>query len=385
VAIVHDLAGDHPLWPFLLGDCALVSEGGFGETPSKRRNVHMKALTVEMNKRYKLTISLFALVLSAFASATAAPTPPPKVVFIGDYITYEWASAFAANPNWINQGDSNPNINNGDSLSALARFQSDVVNLHPAIVHILLGAYDAYAVSDQSALFDFQRFLSNLDAMVKEAQAANIQVILGTTPPISTNNSLYVTQINAAIAAYGAAHNIPVIDYADLQCGCTSLSTANPFGLYGTTNMMVSTPNVVPAPDTGGILPSAAGYAQMTQLAETAVATLNLTLKSGWLQDVEQPNETLNGSPINVNTVAPPATVQFTPIGLYSDGSQHSLLNPNVQGATGTWTSSNPVVMNINQQGLAWALSNGTTIIRYTSPTGVAFSEWVMYVNAPTE
>jgi hypothetical protein len=51
-----------------------------------------------MNKRYKLTISLFALVLSAFALATASTTKPPKVVFIGDYITYEWASVFAANP-----------------------------------------------------------------------------------------------------------------------------------------------------------------------------------------------------------------------------------------------------------------------------------------------
>ena len=75
--------------------------------------------------------------------------------------------------------------------------------------------------------------------------------------------------------------------------------------------------------------------------------------------------------------------MQFTPIGLYSDGSQHPLLNTNVQGSTGTWTSSNPVVMNVNQQGLAWALSQGTTIIRYTSPTGVAFSEWIMYVTAP--
>src|ERR1700677_1571029 len=124
VAILPARGGEHPLWPFLLEDCALESEGAFGETPSKRRNVHMNALAVEMIKRYKLTISLFALVLSTFASATAAPTPPPKVVFIGDYITYEWASAFAGNPNWINQGDSNPNTNNGDSLSALARFQS---------------------------------------------------------------------------------------------------------------------------------------------------------------------------------------------------------------------------------------------------------------------
>jgi hypothetical protein len=66
-----------------------------------------------------------------------------------------------------------------------------------------------------------------------------------------------------------------------------------------------------------GLLPSTAGYAQMNQLAEAAVATVNLTLKSGWLQDVEISNETVNGSPLNVNTVSPPAVVQITPIGLF--------------------------------------------------------------------
>ena len=337
----------------------------------------------------------FCLLLSALVSLVAnaqlAPDyhrlqPPvnlPKVVFLGDYITYNWASAFAANPNWINQGAPTP----GEFGPTLASFQSDVVSLHPAIVHIMVGAYSGYFVSDQSALFDFQDFVNALDAMVKEAGAANIKVILGTTPPVSSSYlSGYTTQINAAIAGYGAAHNIPVIDYADLLCGCASLSTTT-LSLYSpTTNtLMMASPNVVPLPDTNGVLPSTAGYALMTQVAEAAVATMNLTLKSGWLQDVELPNETLDGSPVNVNTVSPPASVQFTPIGYYSDGSQHPLINTNAQDATGTWTSSNPVVMNINQKGLAWALSGGTTIIRYTSPTGVSFNEWVMYVGAPTD
>jgi acyl-CoA thioesterase I len=342
-----------------------------------------------MTKQSKLTLATLALLLSALvplvANAQLAPNyhrlqPRPKVVFIGDYITYEWASAFAANPNWINQGDPAPFTG---SAAALARFQSDVVSLHPAVVHIMVGAFDAAYVSDESALFDFPGFVSNLDAMVKEAKAANIKVILGTTPPINTLQSAYVTQINAAIAGYGAANDIPVINYADLLCGCASLSTTNPFALYKTTTLMMPSVIVQVVPDGDGVLPSTAGYAQMTQLAEAAVATVNLTLQSGWLQDVELPNETLNGSPVNVNTASPPAAVQFTPIGLYSDGSQHPLLNTNVQGATGTWTSSNPVVMNVNQQGLAWALSPGTTIIRYTSPTGVAFSEWIMYITAP--
>jgi hypothetical protein len=345
-----------------------------------------------MIKQSKLTLATLALLLSAFAAhaqltpnyrRVVPPANAPKVLFVGDYITYNWASAFAANPNWINLGSATPN-NFGPSL---ASFQSDVVNLHPAIVHIMVGAYAGYFVSDESALFDFQDFINTLDTYVRAAQAANTKVILGTTPPISASYvSNYYTQIVAAIAGYGAAHNIPVIDYADLLCGCASLSLGEfSIPLYSpTTNLlMVAAPNVVPGPDPNGVLPSTAGYAAMTQLAETAIATENLTLRSGWLQDVEIGNETLTGSPVNVNTVSPPATVQFTPIGYYSDGSQHPLINPNMQDATGTWTSSNPEVMNINQKGLTWALSNGTTIIRYTSPTGVSFNEWVMYVNAP--
>jgi hypothetical protein len=346
-----------------------------------------------MTRQSKLSLASLALLLSALvplvANAQLAPKyqrqPPaapnsPKVVFIGDYITYEWASAFAANPNWINKGD--PNITDGDAGSTLARFQSDVVSLHPAIVHIMVGAYDSYFVSDESALYFSQTFVSNLDSIVKEAKAANIKVILGTTPPISTNASGYVTQINAAIAGYGAANNIPVINYADLLCGCTSLSSGQGFFSLIANTPLLTTAAVLPFPSVG-LLPSTAGYAAMTQLAEAAVATVNLTLKSGWLQDVELPTADFYTATDNVNTVSPPAVVQFTPIGLYSDASQHPLLNTNVQGSTGTWTSSNPVVMNVNQQGLAWALSPGTTIIRYTSPTGVAFSEWIMYITAP--
>ncbi len=315
-----------------------------------------------------------ALVAFGLLCQSLSAQGPPKVVFFGDYITYEWASAFAANPNWINQGS--PSINGG--VGSTGSFQADVVNLHPAIVHILVGAYNSYFVSDESALYAFQDFLSELDAMVKEAQAANIKVILGTTPPISTNASGYVTQINAAIAAYGAVNNIPVIDYADALCRCTSLIT----GDFATSALMTPTAGVVPLPG-DGLLPNTAGYAVMTQLAENTIATVNLKLVTGWLSDVGSGESEGGGGQINVNTVSPPDTVQFTPIGYYSDGSQHPLINTNMQDATGTWTSSNPVVMNINQQGLAWALSGGTTIIKYRSPTGVPFSEWVMHVNAP--
>jgi hypothetical protein len=101
-----------------------------------------------MTRHYKLTAAFLALFLSAFFSASAA-TSAPRVVFIGDQITYGWTSAFAANANWINQGV--PVVgypSAGDSGSTLQRFQADVIDLHPAIVHIMIGSADADEAHD---------------------------------------------------------------------------------------------------------------------------------------------------------------------------------------------------------------------------------------------
>jgi hypothetical protein len=56
-----------------------------------------------MTMHCKLTVAFLALSLSAIFSASAA-TPAPKVVFIGDSVTLNWTSLFAANPNFINKG-----------------------------------------------------------------------------------------------------------------------------------------------------------------------------------------------------------------------------------------------------------------------------------------
>jgi hypothetical protein len=194
-------------------------------------------------------------------------------------------------------------------------------------------------------------------------------------------------QLNAVIASYGAANNVPVINYGDALCGCLSSVTPNSYSdvgydiyqQYGLQNSayLVAPAVSQPFPDNYSLIPSASGYAMMTQMLQSTLATMNLTLLTGWLQNVQQvnENEVCCVPPKNVNTVRPQAVVQFTPVGYYSDGSQHPLLNTNFQGASGTWTSSNPVVMYVNQDGLAWALSPGTAIIRYTSSSGVAFSE----------
>jgi hypothetical protein len=342
---------------------------------------------------YKVTIATLFLLLSALVPATAATTPP-KVVFLGDWVTYYWTSGFAANPNWINKGISGAYA--GISSEVLAAFQADVVSLHPAIVHIMVGADDATTTTDEGFPLAIPNFLNNLDAMVKEAKAANIKVILGIESPYFTYNPQLLDSMNSVIASYGAANNIPVINYGDALCVCVGSVSVNAFSLVptgssfgypvnGTGPLIV--PSTYPPLTTGSYLaPSAAGYSVMTQMAKTAISTLSLTLKGGWLSDVQQqnPNEGILAPTPNVNTVYPGAVLQFTPVGLYSDGSQQPFVNSNFQGASGTWTSSNPLVMYVSQTGQTWALSPGTAIIHYVTPSGVPFSEWIMYVLPPS-
>jgi hypothetical protein len=360
-------------------------------------------------KRMQLALALF---LSALFSLTAAKAqlapqfvpsresteqPLPKVVFIGDYITYFWANAFAAHPNWINEGSPVVPYLGGDSGTVgelLASFQSDVVSLHPAMVHILIGVSDSDQTHDPTFQLAIPDFLRSLDAVVQEAKAANIKVILGMEPSIFAFAG-QLESMNSVIAGYGAANNIPVINYGDALCSCVGSRLIpgqatgignDTFDLYGGGPYMAPPATSLPFPYDYPLVVSASGYSMMTQMAETAVATMNLTLLRGWLQNVQQYNDNEDTGPKhNVNTVSPGAVVQFTPVGFYSDGSQHLLLNTSFQGASGTWTSSNPLVIYINQAGLAWANAQGTATIRYTSPTGVSFSEWIMHVGAPFE
>jgi hypothetical protein len=215
--------------------------------------------------------------------------------------------------------------------------------------------------------------------MVSMAKAANIKVILGieswqwatATPP-------YPQQLNSIVAAYGAQNKIPVVDYGDALCQCVS-STGGSFSSVP--------PGPYMAQEVLGFVPNVAGYALMTQMAQVAILnTLGQTPGGGYLQNTEQSNQSLDvgapSSPLltNVNTVGPGFVVQFTPYGWYNNGLVEPFVNSNYVGSTGTWASSNPLVMNVSQTGLAWALTAGTANITYVSPTGVRFNEWTMTV-----
>jgi lysophospholipase L1-like esterase len=182
----------------------------------------------------------------------------PTVVFIGDSITSGWDASWAGQQatftqnNWLDVG-----IVGQTSSEIAARFYADVTALQPKAVHIIAGTNDVYPgwqLSDTA---------NNLQAMVKNAKAHNIAVVIGTIPPWgpgalpeeadpSPQRFQRINQLNQWIAQFAAAQGIQMVDYHALLVG--------PNG-----------ENYIPALTVDGVHPSAAGYAVMTPHTEQAL------------------------------------------------------------------------------------------------------------------
>jgi lysophospholipase L1-like esterase len=164
----------------------------------QRRNaIYRQSLT----RRRKIDLTLAVAVLyvasvsvcgsSAAITATGQPikpiSAPPSVVFIGDSISVIWGSGqegpeFAEHPNWIDKG-----VSGQTSSQVLARFQTDVIDLHPQIVHILVGTNDVYPgwtlEPTKGSIGNGIDSPADVEAMVQMAQANFVHVILATIPP----------------------------------------------------------------------------------------------------------------------------------------------------------------------------------------------------------
>jgi hypothetical protein len=201
--------------------------------------------------------------------------------------------------------------------------------------------------------------------------------------------------LNAVIATFGEENNIPVINYGDALNSLVG-STANFNGGYASTLGGNSTAAIVWSQSPPqylqldplfnlGLIPTVSGFSLMTEMAEATIKTLDAKLLGGYLtnsQRISLPYSMMVY--FNVKTVAPTANVQFIPYGIFSNGRTEPLINTSYAGTNGTWASSNPLVLYVNQQGMAWAISSGTAHLTYTSPTGVRFAEWTINVTTPT-
>ena len=329
-----------------------------------------------MSQSYRLRF--LALSLSVF-SITANAQSLPKVVFTGDQFTYSWqqSASFQANKNWIGAGV--PGIPNGPggmgSGTVLSEFQTNVINQHPAFVFVDTGATDIAWQSDSTPYgLSWESAADDIIAIVKMAQTAGIKIILGNI----VTGGFQSDHFNGWLQAYAQAENIPIVNFQSALM--TGLN-----GPYCEPCAYLPSPLELTNGATPMLLPTDAGSQIMTQMAQTAIATYGLTIKGGSLRDVQSVDGLNDGEqPLvpNVNTVAIGAGVQFTPQATWSDGVTRPMTNIPYGGVLGTWISSNPKVMTVNQQGFAIAFTPGTTSIRFTTTSGHTFSPWTMTVFA---
>jgi hypothetical protein len=320
----------------------------------------------------KLLLSCLVLAVSANAQTG------PKVVFVGDLFTYNWqqSAAFKANQNWIGQGLSTTNWVDA-STSVAGSFQT-ALNQHPAMVFIETGSSDISVQFDSQPLgAEWEVAADAIIQMVQMAQKANVKVILGNVAASGYNGDYF----NGWIQTFAQAEGIPVVNFAYwLFNGCASVIP--PPTQYSTAPCVLLTPSTPGVP--GVPVPNDMGYAFITQMAQTAIATYGLNIKSGYLSDMVIESAPDSSNVYQVNSVQTGVGVQFTPQVTWSDGINRPMLNiPYVAFNTasmGTWWSTNPKVMAVNQQGHAVAYTSGTATIWFRSASGVTFAPWTMTV-----
>ncbi|WBX86405.1 GDSL-type esterase/lipase family protein [Sphingosinicella microcystinivorans] len=121
---------------------------------------------------------------AANAALRASPGGGPRIVLMGDSITYHWKPELLPSfdgATWINRG-----IPGQNSSQMLLRFEDDVAALSPAVVVILAGTNDlrVYAGSHADAASAIlARLRSNVTAMADIAAARGIRVVIGAVPP----------------------------------------------------------------------------------------------------------------------------------------------------------------------------------------------------------
>jgi hypothetical protein len=239
----------------------------------------------------------------------------PVVVFIGDGITQGWITQEkSTHPTWINEAGTDPRSVES-SGSMLARFQTDVIALHPDIVHILAGTFDiagsfviwpepcgtgATVTEDPSAtpgeVFPEYETCINVQAMSRMAQAAGIKVIIGTLPPWGPEQAINLNGNTTANDAFGMqAESIQNDSATIVEYNTNSLLSQRrhvaPYNYAVVADYYKAlNPTWITAPlsayDPGdpaeneaatisGVFPNSAGYALMTTVAEQAISEVS--------------------------------------------------------------------------------------------------------------
>ena len=176
----------------------------------------------------------------------------PRVVFLGDSITESWSLADLGLDQLevLNRG-----IGGQTTPQMLVRFRQDVVELKPAVVHILAGTNDLAGNTGPTTL---EAIENNLSSMVEIAAANHIAVVLASVLPTvdypwrrGLEPAGKIAALNDWMRAYARQHKLVYADYdsavVDARGGFKSALADD------------------------GVHPNRAGYAAMGPIARAAI------------------------------------------------------------------------------------------------------------------
>lgn len=151
------------------------------------------------------------------ANAQVKPSAPGenRVVFMGNSITQNWASAhpdFFTSNGYIGRG-----ISGQTTAQMLIRFRPDVIDLQPKAVVILAGTNDIAANRGPVSL---KQIAGNVFSMAELAKANGIKVVLASVLPANSYAwrpaimpADKIVALNAMIKTYAEAHDLVYLDF----------------------------------------------------------------------------------------------------------------------------------------------------------------------------
>ena len=178
-----------------------------------------------------------------------------KVVFLGDSTTELWRQA---DPGLFTGGIVDRGISGQTSGQALLRVYSDVVDLHPRAVHIMIGINDMAGNTGPSRPDDLK---NNISGMVDIAKAHRIQIILASILPA------------AAFPGRSGLH--PARQVVEMNLWLRELATREGL-IYVDYNSVLASPSggMRDGYSRDGLHPLSSGYALMRPLAQAVEQAL---------------------------------------------------------------------------------------------------------------
>jgi len=139
------------------------------------------------------------------------PATDHRVIFLGDSITESWKPSV---PSLFTGDVLDRGVSGQTTTQMLARFRADVVDLHPAVVHIMGGINDIHSPPGTALA------RSNIESMVELARAHGITVILGAVTPSSFFQGSpdkvpgpHIVWFNRWLRDYAGSNGLIYVDY----------------------------------------------------------------------------------------------------------------------------------------------------------------------------